>query len=212
MAYDSCYNITGSPVCGKNVTGSMHGAYYNCQNLTGAPVCGNNVTNFSFTYAYCYNITGQPVCGNKVTDMCETYFGCANLTGSPICGNNVVNFSTTYYGCSNLTGVAVCGNKVTDMEFAYYRCPNISGNAYMYSTQVVNARHCFSQKNNARRLNIYVKSGSKTNTVFHYTNSYSLVGSTITWTNAGTYQYNTIYNIYIYPVANVEAARIANGD
>ena len=55
--------------------------------------------------------------------------------------------------------------------------------------------------------------GSTTNTEVHstYTNS-SLVGASITWTNAGSYQYNTVYNIYIYPVANVAAAAIANGD
>jgi hypothetical protein len=46
-------------------------------------------------------------------------------------------------------------------------------------------------------------------------NYYSIVGSPITWTDDfatnGCY-YNTSYNIYIYPVANVEATRIANGD
>jgi hypothetical protein len=41
---------------------------------------------------------------------------------------------------------------------------------------------------------------------------YSLVGGSITWTDAGSYQYNARYNIYIYPVANVAAARAANGD
>jgi hypothetical protein len=40
----------------------------------------------------------------------------------------------------------------------------------------------------------------------------SLVGAAITWTNAGSYQYNKTYNIYIYPVSNVAAARAANKD
>ena len=46
-------------------------------------------------------------------------------------------------------------------------------------------------------------------------NTSSLVGTNITWTDDtatnGCY-YNTYYNIYIYPVENVAAARTANGD
>jgi hypothetical protein len=46
-------------------------------------------------------------------------------------------------------------------------------------------------------------------------NTSSLVGATITWTDDtatnGCY-YNTQYNIYIYPVDDVAAARTANGD
>jgi hypothetical protein len=42
-----------------------------------------------------------------------------------------------------------------------------------------------------------------------------MVGKYITWTDDtatnGCY-YNTSYNIYIYPVANVAEAKIANGD
>ena len=68
-------------------------------------------------------------------------------------------------------------------------------------------------------LNIYVHSGNKSLTqclsyksgdnMFDYTESSSL------WTDATTtngYYYNTSHNVYIYPVANVEEARIANGD
>ena len=48
--------------------------------------------------------------------------------------------------------------------------------------------------------------------VDHYT--YSLVGAAITWTNdvANNRYYNTTYNIYIYPVENIAATRVANGD
>ena len=47
--FDSCYNLTGSPVCGPNVT-NMYGTYYHCQNLTGSPECGPNVDNMNITY------------------------------------------------------------------------------------------------------------------------------------------------------------------
>jgi hypothetical protein len=42
-----------------------------------------------------------------------------------------------------------------------------------------------------------------------------MIGSAITWTDDTTTNgcyYNTAYNIYIYPVENVAAAREANGD
>ena len=210
-AYISCYNLTGSPVCGDNVT-SMSSAYSSCYNLTGSPVCGDNVTSMYFTYNSCYNLTGSPVCGDNVTDMYCTYRNCYNLTGSPVCGNNVTNMAYAYTDCYNLTGSPVCGNNVTNMYYTYYNCRNLTGNAYFYSSSVTNVRYCFYNKNNSIRLNLYVPSNSTTNTTIHYNNSYSLVGTSITWTNAGTYQYNTTYNIYIYPVANVAAAREANGD
>ena len=62
-------------------------------------------------------------------------------------------------------------------------------------------------------LNIYAIANSKT--VATLTNeSKSIVKNSITWTYEATNQryYNTFYNIYIYPVTNVEAVRIANGD
>lgn len=42
------------------------------------------------------------------------------------------------------------------------------------------------------------------------TSTSSLVGATITWTDAGTYIYNATYNIFIHPVENVEIARLNN--
>ena len=93
--FDSCYNLTGSPVCGPNVT-NMYGTYYHCQNLTGSPACGPNVVNMNSTYKNCYNITGNPVCGPNVTDMYGTYYHCQNLTGSPECGPKVNNMNITY--------------------------------------------------------------------------------------------------------------------
>ena len=117
-----------------------------------------------------------------------------------------------YSNCMNLTGAAICGNNVTNMGATYRSCKNLAGNAYFYSSKVSNVANCFSGKNNSRRLNIYVVSGSTTNTTVHITNKKSLVGVNIAWTDAGSYQYNTTYNIYIYPVSNVAQARINNGD
>ena len=144
--------------------------------------------------------------------MSGAYKNCHNITGSPVCGDNVTDISSAYYNCYNLTGSPVCGNNVTNMYGTYKNCKNIGANAYFYSTKVSNAVNCFYGKNNTKQLNIYVPTNSITNTTVHHSNYISLVGEYITYTDAGTYQYNTAYNIYIYPVENVAAAREQNGD
>lgn len=213
-AYSDCRIMRGSPVCGSKVT-DMTYAYCNCYRLTGSPVCGDNVISMHYTYYNCRNLTGSPVCGEQVKLFSEAYSNCQNLTGRPVCGNNVTTLYRTYDNCYNLSGTAVVGEKVGYAYRAFYNCKNISGNAYFYAKTFVNrlaVQNCFGGRNVSNRLNIYVIAGSDVNTRVHYNNIYSLVGATITWTNAGSYQYNTAYNIYIYPVANVAAAAIANGD
>jgi hypothetical protein len=61
-------------------------------------------------------------------------------------------------------------------------------------------------------LNLYVPINSNTLTAFQGSSPYA--NEKLTWTNSPSndYFYNTQYNIYVYPVANVAAAREANGD
>jgi hypothetical protein len=118
-----------------------------------------------------------------------------------------------YDGCTNLTGSPVCGEKVEQMGSAYARCENLSSNGYFYSKNVKSALGCFT-RTSTKRLNLYVPANSATMTTMLNTTS-SITGSYMTWTDDMTTNgcyYNTYYNIYIYPVANVAAARAANGD
>jgi hypothetical protein len=164
----------------------MCGAYQNCRNLTTA-VCGPNVTNMSYTYYSCINLT------------------------TAICGPNVTNMYMTYQNCTNLT-TAVCGPNVTSMCGAYQDCANLT-TAYLYSKNITNVQNCFAKHNNSIRLDVYIYSGkTNTNTSLMRQNSLSVVGKSITWTASQNCQFNTTYNIYIYPVANIDAVRIANGD
>ena len=188
----------------------MVSTYGFCTNLTTA-VCGDNVTNMNQAYGFCTNLT-TAVCGNNVTDMAYAYYNCTNLT-TAVCGDNVTSMVSTYNNCQNLT-TAVCGDNVTNMAYAYKNCRNIQGNTYFYSNNISNVKSCFYNRNTSNMLNIYVPSGSTTLTRCLYTNTYSLVGAAITWTNdtANNRYYNATRNIYIYPVDNVAAAREANGD
>ena len=234
-AYYNCSNLTGRAAIGSKVTNASR-CYYNCSNLNSSiTAAATTVTDISYAFYNCWringsapsfttainmsnafynctNLTGEPKCGYKVNHFAYAYFNCKNITGSPNCGNNVVYMNQAYYNCQNLTGPAVCGNNVKYMAYAYCNCKNIGGNAYFYSKNVSTLVNCFRGKNNYRRLNIYVPSGSTTNTTVHYTNNSSIVGANITWTSASGYRYNTTYNIYIYPVSNVAANRAANGD
>jgi hypothetical protein len=166
------------------------------------------------TYWNCRNLTGSPICGDNVTSMYRTYDNCINLTGSPVCGNNVTSMSETYYNCRNLTGNPVCGNNVTHMYGTYWNCINITGSLYMYSHNVSNMYRCFHGKDKSRILNIYVLENSiSLNTCLK--GDMVQDGYVAKWTDDlstnGCY-YNTYWNIYIYPAANVAAARAANGD
>ena len=100
----------------------MTNAYYNCQNLTGSPVCGNNVTAMTNAYYYCTNLTGSPVCGEKVTSMVNTYRNCVNLTGTPVFGNNVVYLNNAYRNCANLSSgtINLYSNNVSYMTSCFY--------------------------------------------------------------------------------------------
>jgi len=101
------------------------------------------------------------------------------------------------------------------MYGTYQKCPNLRGNSYFYSPNVANAQSCFYGRNTANILRIYTVKNSTTMSTLLVNNASSLVGATITWTDDtatnGCY-YNTQYNIYIYPVDDVAAARTANGD
>ena len=189
--------------------------FYNCAMLSKFDVANlslDNVTNMYRTYYNCRNLTGSPVCGPNVTSMFGTYWDCTNLTGSPVCGNHVIDMNHAYRNCRNLIGSPVCGPNVTNMANTYTNCKKLWGNAYFLSPNVANVANCFYGRNVRKRLNIYVQAGSTTNTVVHYNNTFSLTGASITWTNAGSYQYNTASNIYIYPVANVISTGIQKGD
>jgi hypothetical protein len=204
--FRNCTSLTGNPICAENVT-NMANTYYGCTSITGAPVCGDNVTNMANTYYGCTSITGAPVCGNNVKDMSYAYYGCTSITGAPLCGPNVTNMSNTYRNCTGLTGYAIAGPNVTNIAGAYYGCKNIKSNVYLLSNKITNVANCFGNLNTTTPLNIYVPANSTTLTTCLYTNAQSLVGNNISWTNqvsTNGYYFNTAYNIYIYPVANVE--------
>jgi hypothetical protein len=78
---------------------------------------------------------------------------------------------------------------------------------------MTNIAGCFMGKNNSKRLNVFVQANSSTyNLCMNNSRYYSLVYDDITWTNAGKYNYNIAYNIYVYAETNVQATMESNED
>jgi hypothetical protein len=178
------------------------------QNLTKLHSIGNCIQDI--VCAYCFNLKGKPLYANNSA----SYLYCINLTGPPVCGPNVTNMYMAYHNCINLTGSPVCGPNVTNMVNAYCGCKNLSSNGYFYSNKITNVYNCFASRDTSKILNLYVPLNSTTlTTCLNTSASYSLTGTSISWTNdtANNRHYNTAQNIYIYPVANVEQAYRNNG-
>jgi hypothetical protein len=99
------------------------------------------------------------------------------------------------------------------MRATYTNCYNLTGNAYFYSNNISNISNCFSGRYNTTALNIYVHNNTTSLNTLLINNTSSLVGQSITWTDdiaANGCHYNTAFNIYIYPVENVENTRLEN--
>ena len=168
--------------------------------MTGTAAVGPSVVNMQMAYHNCRNLT-TAACGPNVIDMSSAYYNCTNLTGPAACGNNVAYMSYAYYNCINLTGAGIIGSNVTDASYAYSCCDNIS-NVYIYSSKLSDVRGVVSKSNYDRRTNLYVLKDSQSLTKCLSTDK-TVVLNSITWTQSGEMYYNTVYNVYIYPVANV---------
>ena len=191
-----CPNLTGSPVCGDNVTDASY-MYSSCPNLTGPPVCGRNVIYATSMYRYCNNLTGSPVCGNNVIYANGMYEGCTNLTGSPVCGSNVTNANGMYYNCYNLTGSPVCGSNVTNASYMYQNCYNLTGSGNVYMNNVNFCyRMLYGRPQGASRINLFINP-SKLNLKNAF-GAGNIMGIALTWTDMTNGYYNASYNIYAY--------------
>jgi hypothetical protein len=145
-AYTNCYNLTGSPACGDNVT-NMHSTYNECRNLTGSPVCGPNVIIMNKTYYNCRNLGSNGYFySNRVSDI-YSCFGERNT-------NTRLNLyvpanSTTLTTCLNtdsttsLTGTSITWTNSVAANGYYY---NATRNIYIYP--VANVEQAYKDNEN----------------------------------------------------------------
>ena len=217
-AYRDCWSLTGSPVCGPNVT-NMRWAYYNSPNLYGNMyVYSDNVSNADYCFfgrnkdkqltisvnfgTVSYNtFTGGPIANERLT---LTNAG----NGSIYCWNDwynivIFNMQTTNmasaFGFDSSIRMAACGPKVTDMSDAYCYCSNLTGDAAC-GPNVTNMYYAYY---NCQNLTGNPACGDKvTNMANTYYNCRNLTGSPVCGPNVTNmyYTYNNCYNLTGNPV------------
>jgi hypothetical protein len=95
----------------------------------------------------------------------------------------------------------------------------MGGNSYIYANNIQNVAWSFRRVGSGitfPRLNIYFHANTNTNTQFigapSQNGNTSATGQVMSFTKHANGVYSVWSNLYFYPVANVEAARLANGD
>lgn len=87
---------------------NMANAYNNCWNLTGSPVCGDKVTNMANAYYCCYNLSGPIIQygnGSRLNDITNAFSCCPNIYGTLYWNNSSglgpYSFKNCFYGHNN---------------------------------------------------------------------------------------------------------------
>jgi hypothetical protein len=118
----------------------MSGAYIYCWNLSGYPICGNNVTNMYNAYYRCYDISGNAYFySNKVSNV-GNCFRDVNKTLNVYVPANSVTLNTclrTSYG-ESLSGTSVTWTNDYASNGCYY---NTQCRIYIYPVENVRASY-----------------------------------------------------------------------
>ena len=134
----------------------------------------------------------------------------------------------TYYNCKNIA-VAEIGQNVTDIKYTYEGCGNVRS-LYVYSNVLINAYNIFNNTGmgsdgiynaylDQSITNVYVHKDTYSFNTLLNTNFYSMSHPNWSWNDTESYYFynyfnhaNGRYQLRLYPVDNVAAAREANGD
>lgn len=197
-AFGSCSNFN-QPV---TISGSCHSAsnaFGECYNFNQPVAIPDTCTNISYLFYYCKAFNQPFTIPSNATAMTNTFYLCSNFNQPVTLPSNITSLAQTFIHCNRFDQPVIIPNKVTSLWNTFCNCPNMQ-NITILSTNVNYLAGMVRNTNNSVRLNIHVPPGSTTNTTTAYTNTYSVIGNTITWTtdSANKCRYNTTYNIYIY--------------
>lgn len=126
---------------------------------------------------------------------------CANLNRPITIQNGVTSVYGMFWNCTKFNQsvtIPASVNASDGLTLLFTNCTNMASNVYIRAKSVSFADRFLQGKNNSKRINIMVPRGSTTNTAVTRKDSYSVVGTPITWTKYTNYCYNSRYNIYIY--------------
>ena len=184
-------------ISAPNMAGRLGGLQID--NSFNSPVTiGNYITNCSYMFFRCMQFNQPITIPSSVTNCSEMFSGSTYFNQPVTIGSSVTDCSCMFYSTPFFDQSVTIPSSVTDCSYMFYKCNslskdiNIKGTAY----RSLNISRMLGEKNNSKRIN--VRFNSVLNNRFNVTNSYSLVGSSITWTAMTNGFYNATYNIYCY--------------
>ena len=199
--FSDCSKFNQSMDLSNINTTSMIATFHNCIELNSTIVLPQTVTTTNYTFRYCHNFNQPVIIPNSVQYTIGMFKGCHNFNQPINIPNNVVSASDMFTNCRNFNQPLVIPDSVNARGVLYMLdgCTNMSQDVKIYSTIINNAYRFCANKNNSKRLNIFVPSTGNTFNAFKSTATANrIVQSTITWTTMTNGVYNSKWNIYIY--------------
>lgn len=190
--YSASYTIT---VDGTIQQGSCRYRFANDSSFNGNVIIGNNVWDCSGLFYNCSNFN-QPIdIPNSIRNCTSMCMSCKNFNMPVNISQNVEECSMMFW-LSSFNQDIVIPKSVNNIAYML-NTPSYGKNVYIQGNEYrsLNISYMFS-KNNVLRKNIFFNQAL--NNIFNITNSYSLVGTSITWTSMTNGFYNADYNIYCY--------------
>lgn len=196
--FGGCSNFN-QPVTVSGSCDTANNAFGECYNFNRPVVIPDTCKNIDFLFYYCPNFNQPFTIPSAATSMANTFYRCSNFNQPVTLPSNLTSVPQTFMHCNRFDQPVVIPNKVTSLWNSFANCPNMQ-NITILSPNVNYLAGMVRNTNNSVRLNIHVPAGSITNTTIAYTNTYSVIGNTITWTTDSTNRcrYNSVYNIYVY--------------
>lgn len=194
----------------------MGSCFSSCYNFNQPVNIPNGVVYASFCFAGCYNFNQSVNIPNSITNM-QSFFKDCNKFNQPVTiSNSATTISACFQQCKNFNQPVNIPSRVTNMAFCFQNCHNFNQPVNIPNS-VVHIGRCFHDCTAFASiirvacnpsLNVFGllqnTAQSKVRTIitdntskFLVTNTQSIVGASIIWTQDGDNYYNTAYNIYI---------------
>lgn len=209
-AFYACSNFN-SPVTFGSGCKDISNAFRSCPNFNQPVTIPSSVTNCWYIFDGCTNFNQPVTISNGVPMTVGMFANCTKFNSSVTIPNSVTDARSMFYGCTNFSKNVEFPESVTQLHQAFEGCTNMSGNIIIRGRNIVSDSWAGSMpfyrllvgKNNAKRVNIFVYNGSKTNNSLYsdstaVTGVHGLVGNSFSWTKSTNYYYNSKYNIYVY--------------
>lgn len=185
----------------------MDGTFYNCHNFNQNILIPENVQSLNRTFYDCINYNYPIIIPNNVKTTAYMLAECTKYN-SPVtfADNSKVEYLTGMFdNCITFNQNLNIPSSAIDLSLMLNNCCNYNCDIRIYSTKVNNVWSMLNYDYYyvSRRVNIYVKNKSTTNSTIYKSNSSqsnSIINSSFRWSTNPSNEcyYNSYYNIYVY--------------